>query len=214
MNPDTVRRYGRIARWFHAGIYLTVLALLVGGWWFLTVGYSRSSPLSALTGLPDGELHEFAGYGMLLVVLAWLLLGARGVRMFVRETLRVERGDGRWLVRLPRAAFTGRFPAHGGHFDPGQRLANMAMLASLTALAGSGLGMLYLPNGQLAIAAADVHRWATYLFTPVVVGHIVIAAGVLPGYRGVWRSMHLGGRLPTDVARRLWPGWLVQYLKR
>jgi len=31
---------------------------------------------------------------------------------------------------------------------------------------------------------------------------------VLPGYRGVWRSMHLGGRLHADVARRLWPAWL------
>ena len=29
-----------------------------------------------------------------------------------------------------------------------------------------------------------------------------------PGYRGAWRSMHLGGRLDRAVARRLWPGWL------
>ena len=50
-----------------------------------------------------------------------------------------------------------------------------------------------------------LHRWATFVVTPVIVGHIVIAAGVLPGYRGVWRSMHLGGRLPADVARRIWP---------
>lgn len=54
-----------------------------------------------------------------------------------------------------------------------------------------------------------VHRWATYLVTPVLLGHILIAAGVLPGYRGVARSMHLGGRLPVEVARRLWPGWLT-----
>jgi formate dehydrogenase subunit gamma len=53
------------------------------------------------------------------------------------------------------------------------------------------------------------HRWATYLITPVLLGHILIAAGVLPGYRGVARSMHLGGRLPVEVARRLWPGWLT-----
>jgi hypothetical protein len=29
-----------------------------------------------------------------------------------------------------------------------------------------------------------------------------------PGYRGAWRSMHLGGRVPRAVARRLSPGWL------
>jgi formate dehydrogenase subunit gamma len=34
-----------------------------------------------------------------------------------------------------------------------------------------------------------------------------VAAGVLPGYRGVWRSMHLGGHLDIRVARRLWPAW-------
>jgi formate dehydrogenase subunit gamma len=31
---------------------------------------------------------------------------------------------------------------------------------------------------------------------------------VLPGYRGVWRAMHLGGHLAEPVARRLWPGWV------
>jgi cytochrome b subunit of formate dehydrogenase len=209
--PDTVRRYGRVGRWFHAGIYLTVLPLLATGWWFLIIGYHRRSPLSALTGLVDGDLHELAGYAMLLVVAVWLVLGARGVRVFARETLRAERGDGHWLASLPRAAFTGRFPAHDGHFDPGQRLANLAMVGTLGALALSGLGMLFLPGGSLALAAADVHRWSTYLLTPVVLGHIVVAAGVLPGYRGVWRSMHLGGRLPTQVAQRLWPGWLANH---
>lgn len=52
-----------------------------------------------------------------------------------------------------------------------------------------------------------VHRVATIAFTMAIAGHIVIAAGVLPGYRGAWRSMHLGGRLRLDTARRLWPGW-------
>jgi len=37
--------------------------------------------------------------------------------------------------------------------------------------------------------------------------YILIAAGVLPGDRGVWRSMHLGGRLHEETAHRLWPAW-------
>jgi formate dehydrogenase subunit gamma len=46
---------------------------------------------------------------------------------------------------------------------------------------------------------------------PLLAGHILIASGILPGYRGVWRSMHLGGRLDVAVARRLWPGWLDRH---
>jgi formate dehydrogenase subunit gamma len=36
----------------------------------------------------------------------------------------------------------------------------------------------------------------------------LIAAGVLPGYKGVWRSMHLGGRLKKETAERVWPAWI------
>ena len=52
-----------------------------------------------------------------------------------------------------------------------------------------------------------VHRITTLIVTPFILGHLVIAFGVLPGYRGVWRSMHWGGRVPEDTARRVWPGW-------
>jgi hypothetical protein len=52
-----------------------------------------------------------------------------------------------------------------------------------------------------------VHVWATYVVTLMIGGHILIASGLLPGYRGAWRSMHLGGRLYPRVAKRLWPAW-------
>jgi A/G-specific adenine glycosylase len=55
--------------------------------------------------------------------------------------------------------------------------------------------------------------WTAIAITPVLLGHIVIAAGVLPGYRGVWRSMHLGGRLRKDTADRVWPACSVQETK-
>ena len=63
-------------------------------------------------------------------------------------------------------------------------------------------------TGPVFVWLQSVHRWATYLITPVLLGHILIASGVLPGYRGVARAMHLGGRLRRDVAQRIWPGWL------
>jgi formate dehydrogenase subunit gamma len=207
--PGTVQRYGRGGRWLHAGIYLTVLPLLATGWWFVLGGYDRRSPLALLTGLPDGQIHEWSGYAMVLVVAVWAARGARGLAAFTRETFRFRPGDGRWLSSWPRAVWTGRFRHHDGHFDPGQRLANVVMVATLAALVLSGLGVLLLPAGRLSLVLFDVHRWSAFLVTPVILGHILIGAGVLPGYRGVWRSMHLGGRLPADVAERVWPGWLA-----
>jgi hypothetical protein len=55
---------------------------------------------------------------------------------------------------------------------------------------------------------ASPRRRAPYAVTPALLGHILIAADVLPCYRGVWRSMHLGGHLDVEVARRVWPAWL------
>jgi formate dehydrogenase subunit gamma len=206
METDTVQRYGRAGRWFHAGVYLTVLVALATGWWFVVDGYRRDSPLARLVGVPDGAVHEYAGYGTTAVFVVWLPFGARGIAVFVRETLRWRRGDGRWLANWPRAVFSGNFGSHDGHFDPGQRLANVVMVLTLAVLVLTGLGMLFLP--ELPVSLLVIHRWATFLLTPVLLGHIAVAAGVLPGYRGVWRSMHLGGRLPVEVARRLWPDWL------
>jgi cytochrome b subunit of formate dehydrogenase len=200
-----VRRYGRAARWFHAGLYVTVLVCLATGWWFILDGYRNDSPIATMTGISDGEVHELAGYAAVAVTLLWLPFGVRGIKPFVRDTLRFRRGDGRWLAELPRAAFTGRFGEQYGHFDPGQRLANIVIVLTLIVLVSSGLGMIYLP--PIGIDLLVVHRWSTFLVTPVILGHIVVASGILPGYRGVWRSMHLGGRLPIDVAKRIWPGW-------
>ena len=103
---------------------------------------------------------------------------------------------------------TGRFRWHGGRYDPGQRIANLAIVGLLALLVVTGVGMAVLHGGQAFVVLVRVHRWSTYALTPVLLGHILVALGVLPGYRGVWRSMHLGGRLPVAVARRLWPGWL------
>ena len=34
---------------------------------------------------------------------------------------------------------------------------------------------------------------------------LLLTAGILPGYRGAWRAMHLRGRTPVTTVRRLWP---------
>ena len=54
----TVQRYNRRTRWFHAGIYLTVLVLLATGWWLRLGQEGRPSPLARIAGVPDTELQR------------------------------------------------------------------------------------------------------------------------------------------------------------
>ena len=203
----TVQRYNRRTRWFHAGIYLTVLVLLATGWWLRLGQEGRPSPLSRIARVPDTELHTWTGWALVGVAALGLVLGARAVRTFAVETVRFRRADLTWFARWPRAVWTGRFARHDGHFDPGQRIANVVIVGSLAALIGSGVGMALLHGGPAFVALVRVHRWSTYVLTPVLIGHILITF-LPPGYRGAWRSMHLGGRVNRAVARRLWPGWL------
>jgi formate dehydrogenase subunit gamma len=125
----------------------------------------------------------------------------------VRETFRVDRGDRTWWLRWPTGVLTGRFGRHEGHFDPGQRVANVVMVWGLLVLTTTGIGMTVLHGGPVFAWLSKIHRWATFAITPVLAGHVLVAIGILPGYRGVWRAMHLGGRVSEETARRLWPAW-------
>lgn len=203
-----IERYSRPARWFHAAVYLTVIVLLATGWWIALGHEGRPSPLSRLTGRPDTQLHTWVGWALALVVVAGLVVGVRSAATFVRESLRFRRQDLRWLGAWPKAIVTGRFARHEGDFDPGQRIANIVLVVLLGTLVVSGVWLARLHGGPTFAVLVHVHRWATYAVTPVILGHVLVAAGILPGYRGVWRSMHLGGHLDVRVARRLWPAWV------
>src|SRR6266540_3068188 len=181
-----VERYRRPARWFHALAYASVLVLLGTGWWLLAGREGRASPLALLAGA---------------------LLGTRAIPPFVAESLRLRRSELGWFTRWPAAVFTGRFGWHQGRFDPGQRILNVTLILGLIVLVGSGAGLAIVHGGPTFVLLAMVHKWTTYPVTALIVGHVLIASGVLPGYHGVWRSMHLGGRLDVRVARRLWPAW-------
>ena len=206
--PETVQRNNSRTRWFHAGTYLTVLLLLFTGWWLTLGAEGEPSVLSQLFSVPDTELHVWTGWAFAGLAALGVLLGWRAARTLLTDSVRFRRTDLRWFRRWPAAVFTGRFGRHEGHFDPGQRIMNLALIVLLLALIVSGIGLITVSGGPVFVWYNRIHTWATYLLTPVLIGHIVIAAGLLPGYRGAWRAMHLGGRLRTRVAERLWPAWL------
>ena len=210
-DPEVVQRYSRPVRWFHAGIYLAVLILLATGWWLLAGKEGRPTPLARVLGMADTTLHKDVGWALAALAGAGVLVGPRAVRTFVLESLRFRRPDWRWFVAWPAALLTGRFSRHEGHFDPGQRIMNILLTLSLLVLVGSGIGLVEVHGGQTFVVFNRLHKWSTYAVTLLLAGHILIAAGILPGYRGAWRSMHLGGRQRAGVARRLWPGWLERF---
>jgi formate dehydrogenase subunit gamma len=202
-----VERYRRPARWFHAVIYVSVLILLATGWWLLVGQEGSPSLLARLAGMSDISLHKLVGWVLAGAALAGVLLGIRAIPSFVAESLRLRRSELGWFARWPGAVFTGRFGWHQGRFDPGQRILNVTLILGLVVLIGSGVGLVVVHGGPMFVVLFQVHKWATYLVTALILGHVLVASGVLPGYRGVWRSMHLGGRLDARVARRLWPAW-------
>lgn len=204
---DALQRNPRRTRWFHASIYVATLVLTATGWWLLFGREGQPSWLARVAGAPDVVLHEYFGWALGAVAGLGAIVGARGALRFVLDSVTFDRGDARWLRHWPTAVFTGRFTPHRRHFDPGQRIANVIMVLCLFALIVSGFGLLATSGGPAFVWFLRVHKWATYVLTPVIVGHVIIGLGVFPGYRGVWRAMHLGGKVSEVTARRLWPEW-------
>ena len=204
---EPLTRHPRRVRWFHAAIYLATIPLLWTGWWLLWGEEGSPSFLARAFHVADIRVHVWAGRVLALLAIAAITVGRRGALTFARETFRRDRGDGHWWIRWPGAVLTGRFARHEGAFDPGQRVANAVIVGGLLVLTTTGIALTMLHGGPVFAWLAKVHLWTAVIVTPVILGHVLVALGVLPGYRGVWRSMHLGGRVSRETARRLWPGW-------
>lgn len=209
---ERLTRHPRRARWLHAATYLLTIPLIWTGWWLLVGEEGHPSLLARAFGVADVRLHVWAGRTFALLILGVIVLGYRGVWTFVRETFRSDQGDAAWWIRWPRAVFTGGFARNEGTFDPGQRVANVLIVGGLIVLTVTGIALTVLHGGPVFAWLAKIHLWTAVIVTPVILGHVLVAIGVLPGYRGVWHSMHLGGRVPEETARRVWPGWTERSL--
>jgi cytochrome b subunit of formate dehydrogenase len=199
-----VVRNNLATRAFHASTFVVTSVLLATGWWLRAGNEGRPSALADVLGTPDSEVHRRAGWALVALAGAGVTLGVRAAWTFVRETARINRGDGRWFLHWPVGALTGRFGRHRGHFDPGQRVANVAFVVTLATLGVTGVAMTTLSGGPTFATMVRVHRAATYVLTALVVGHLLVVSGILPGYRGAWRAM-VTGRVTRRTARRLWP---------
>jgi cytochrome b subunit of formate dehydrogenase len=207
MATEPLTRHSRRTRWFHAAAYLIGLPLIATGWWILFGKEGQPSPLARLAGTSDIRLHIWLGRGLAVLIVLPVFLGRRAIATFFRESLRADRGDGRWFLRLPGAMFTGRFSRHEGEFDPGQRIANLVIVLGLFTLTATGIALTELHGGSTFAVLAKIHKYTAWVVTAAILGHIFVAAGILPGYWGVWRSMHLGGKVKAQTAERIWPAW-------
>jgi formate dehydrogenase subunit gamma len=210
--PPRLERHARRVRLLHTATYLVTLPLVVTGWWITLGGEGRPSPIARLFSTGDVTVHLWLGRVLAALVILPLIVGWRGVITFLRETFRHDRGDGRWWLRWPSGAFTGRFGRHEGRFDPGQRIANVVIVGGLAVLAITGIWLSTVHGGPVFAWLDRIHRVTALVVTLAIVGHLLIAFGVLPGYRGVWRAMHVGGRVRESTARRVWPGWTERAL--
>ncbi len=183
------------------------------GWWITLGGEGHPSPIARLLGTGDTTVHLWLGRALAVLVAVPLVFGFRGVVTFARESVRIDHGDGRWWLRWPLGALTGRFGRHKGRFDPGQRIANVVIVVGLVVLTATGLALSTVHGGPTFVWLDRVHKITAVVVTAAIAGHLLIAIGVLPGYRGVWRAMHLGGRVPEATARRVWPAWTEDALE-
>jgi cytochrome b subunit of formate dehydrogenase len=211
----SLERNSRPTRLLHGTVAVTTLGAGLSG-----IALWGEEGVRAVADLFGGHAasarwHRWLGYAVPVTPLAALLVRPRAVLRFLRECGRFDRADLGWWRRFPLfVASPGRWPLtrHNGHFDPGQRLMAWGLIASLAVLTVSGLLMILAVDwlGPRYGIALRTHTWASVVLGALVAAHVLVSAGVLKGYRGVWRAMHAParGRVPAHVAERLWPAWV------
>jgi formate dehydrogenase subunit gamma len=195
----------------HTVLYVATAVLLLSG---VAVVGEGVRGLEALFGghAATARAHRYLGFALVAVAAALVALRPRACGRFLVESFRFRSADRRWFASyLPFLLRPSqRRPArHEGHFDPGQRLYNLLVVVSLVVLAATGVVMSF-PKTFTPDAFAwslRIHRAATWILMAAVIAHLALASGVTRAYRGAWRAMHGDGRVPRELAEKLWPRW-------
>lgn len=170
------------------------------------------------TGLAIWPFHQ-EGFLVYHKYVGWALAGwgvvalvrPKAVGRFFAEIARFTRQDLRWLAVAPLTIPGFKpFPRQEGHLDPGQRVMGWAII--VLAIIGTVSGSLIIFScspacGQVYLVSFYAHRASIAMLGFVLIAHVVVSVGLPKPYRGVWHAMHGNGRVPTDVAHRLWPAW-------
>ena len=199
--------------------------------WAIASGWLIASGLGIHEVLPAWASHLLGGHVALvtwhghvgdLLGLALLLatfLMRNTLSRFLGAILQFHRGDVAWplaLLRSLRHPHQNRvLPWHGGRFDPAQRLVFLILAGAFALLVITGLAFHFIPtNIRLLFAwTVRIHLAAGWAFIAAVGVHIIAGTGLLPTHRGVARAMFGDGRVRTELARRLWPGWTTRRLE-
>lgn len=195
----------------HSATYLITAFLFLSGISLLGEG---KPALEAILGghVSAAHWHRWIGFALVGAALLVLAVRPRASGKFLADSVRFRPGDLRWFWTYPRFLLRPRLHAparHEGHFDPGQRAMNLVIVASLAVLSVTGIVMSF-PQEITPTAFAwslRIHKASTWVLAGAVAGHVLVASGILRAYRGVWRAMHAGGRVPERLARTLWPAW-------
>ncbi|MEX0834274.1 MAG: cytochrome b/b6 domain-containing protein [Actinomycetota bacterium] len=195
----------------HATLYLTTGFLFLSG---VAVFAEGQHWIAAVFGGHVGAAVSHRWVGFLLIAAAGVIVVAnpRSARRFLRDSFHFRRSDVWWFRSYPGFVLhptRNTLPNHNNHFDPGQRVFNIVVVISLLVLAVTGLFMAFPQQFAPGVYAFNIrlHQIATVVLLLSVIGHLVVATGLLPAYRGVWRAMHGNGEVPVRLAEILWPGW-------
>lgn len=209
--PETLARHGLSTRVLHALDAVAIIVLIISG---LALGDVLAQRVAALLGghVVVDATHRALGLAFVLVwVLLVLALPTRLGRL-LRDSLQFRRPEWRWplgFLRFYLRPSRYRAPAHGGRFDPAQRVVFVGIIAAV-ALAGASGVYLYLtpPLGRtMLVAAIRLHIASAWLLIACLCVHILAGSGLLHTHRGVIRAMFGDGRVKFALACTLWPAW-------
>jgi len=200
-SADRIERFCKTTRWFHWTFALSFLGLAGSGALLLfreDLGISEAAARVLI------EAHEITA--VIFLSVPWLIGLSGDTRRWLAdlsECTRLSRGDWAWLLRRPRAFFTGEPLPPQHKLNAGQKL-NAVAVATLSALMiASGLHLWAQPG---AFAALLIHTGAFLLWVPSFAVHLFMTL-INPQTREAFGGM-INGLVPREWAEHHHALWV------